>query len=254
MLNAVTRSINAGFVMVSRNYEILWTNEFIKSLFGSTEGKLCYQALHGQKSTSICSDYSVKKVFEENATDASHEIQITDSKGKKIWLKISAAPIKNADGEVTAAAELVVDITDVKQAEEKIRLLGSVVEQEVDGIAVSDNQGKIVFINKSWMTMHELTDDPEKLVGEPIIRFYDPDQLGAISSKTDASGIFRGRLKQISKNGTSFTTLATLSPLMDKEGQIIGTIHTAKKLTEIVREIKDVGFHAYKANLTGSDV
>jgi PAS domain S-box-containing protein len=244
VLNAVTRSINAGFVMVSRDYAIVWTNEFIKSLFGSTEGKLCYQALHGQKSTSICSDYSVRKVFEENASEASHEIQITDAKGKKIWMKIAAAPIKNSDGEIIAAAELAVDITDIKQAEEQIRLLSSVVEQEVDGIAVSDNQGRIVFLNKSWVKMHELTDSAEELTGEPIVRFYDPDQLRAIGSKTDTDGVFRGRLKQISKDGTTFTALATLSPLRDKEGQIIGTIHTAKKLTEIVREIRDVGSHA----------
>jgi PAS domain S-box-containing protein len=243
-LNAVTKSIKAGFVMVSRDYEIVWTNEFIKSLFGSTEGKQCYQALHGYKSKSLCSDYSVRKVFEDHASEASHEIQITNAQGKKIWMKITAAPIKDADGEVVAAAELAVDISDIRQAEEQIRLLSSVVEQEVDGIAVSDNQGRILFLNKSWVKMHELTDGTEMLTGEPIIRFYDPDQLRAIGSKTDSDGIFRGRLKQISKDGTSFSALATLSPLRDKEGQIVGTIHTAKKLTEIVREIRDVGSHA----------
>lgn len=244
MLNAVTRSINAGFVMVDRDYHIVWANEFIKSLFGSVEGQLSYHALHDYQSRSISPDISIRKVFEENASEASHEIQITDAKGKKFWLKITAAPIKNAEGEVIAAAELAVDITDIKQAEEQIRLLSSVVEQEVDGIAVSDNQGNILFLNKSWLTMHGLTDEAKALTGEPIVRFYDPDQLRQIGSKTDADGIFRGRLKQISKDGTSFTTLATLSPLRDREGQIIGTIHTAKKLTEIVREIRDVGAHA----------
>jgi PAS domain S-box-containing protein len=243
VLNAVTRSINAGFVMVNRDYKIVWTNEFIKTLFGSTEGKLCYEALHGHKTTSVCSDISVRKVFEENVSEASHEVQIKDAKEKTIWMKIAAAPIKNAEGEVVAAAELAVDITDIKQAEEQIRLLSNVVEQEVDGIAVSDNQGRTLFLNKSWVSMHELTDNPENLIGQPIVRFYDPDQLKAIGNKTDKDGIFRGRLKQISKDGTSFTTLATLSPLRDKEGKIVGTIHTAKKLTEIVREIRDVGSH-----------
>ncbi|MCW3984271.1 MAG: PAS domain S-box protein [Candidatus Bathyarchaeota archaeon] len=244
MLNAVTRSINAGFVMVDRDYHIVWANEFIKSLFGLVEGQLSYQALHDYQSRSMSPDSSIKKVFEENASEASHEIQITDAQGKKFWLKITAAPIKNAEGEVIAAAELAVDITDIKQAEEQIRLLSSVVEQEVDGIAVSDNQGNTLFLNKSWLTMHGLNDDAKNFTGEPIVRFYDPDQLRQIGSKTDADGIFRGRLKQISKDGTAFTTLATLSPLRDRDGQIIGTIHTAKKLTEIVREIRDVAAHA----------
>jgi len=244
MLNAVTRSINAGFVMVDRDYHIVWANEFIKSLFGLVEGQLSYQALHDYQSRSMSPDSSIKKVFEENASEASHEIQITDAKGKKFWLKITAAPIKNAEGEVIAAVELAVDITDIKQAEEQIRLLSSVVEQEVDGIAVSDNQGNTLFLNKSWLTMHGLNDDAKNFTGEPIVRFYDPDQLRQIGSKTDADGIFRGRLKQISKDGTAFTTLATLSPLRDRDGQIIGTIHTAKKLTEIVREIRDVAAHA----------
>lgn len=248
MLNAVTRSINAGFVMVSRDYKIVWSNEFIKSLFGSVEGKLSYQTLHDYSGKDLHPDYSIKKVFEENASEASHEIQIKDAKDKKLWLKITAAPIKNAEGEVVAAAELAVDITDIKQAEEQIRLLSSVVEQEVDGIAISDNQGCILFLNKSWVVMHELVGGAEELTGEPIMRFYDPDQLRAIGSKTDNDGVFRGRLKQICKDGTSFTALATLSPLRGKEGQIIGTIHTAKKLTEIVREIRDVGSHASVAD------
>jgi len=244
MLNSVTRSINAGFVMIDRDYHIVWANEFIKSLFGSVEGQFSYQALHDYQSRSMSPDSSIKKVFEEKASEASHEIQITDAKGKKFWLKITASPIKNAEGEVIAAAQLAVDITDIKQAEEQIRLLSSVVEQEVDGIAVSDNQGNILFLNKSWLTMHGIIDDVKNFTGEPIVRFYDPDQLRQIGSKTDAEGIFRGRLKQISKDGTSFTTLATLSPLRDRDGQIIGTIHTAKKLTEIVREIRDVAAHA----------
>jgi PAS domain S-box-containing protein len=244
VLNAVTRSINAGFVMVNRDYKIVWTNEFIKTLFGSSEGKLCYEALHGHKSRSVCSDISVRKVFEENVSEASHEVQIKDASEKTIWMKIAAAPIKNADGEVVAAAELAVDITDIRQAEEQIRLLSNVVEQEVDGIAVSDNQGRTLFLNKSWVSMHEVTDNTENLIGQPIVRFYDPDQLKAIANKTDINGIFRGRLRQIVKDGTSFTALATLSPLRDKDGKIVGTIHTAKKLTEIVREIRDVGSHA----------
>jgi PAS domain S-box-containing protein len=250
VLNAVTRSINAGFVMVSRDYKIVWSNEFIKSIFGPVEGQLSYQALHDYESRSLRPDYSLRKIFEENASEASHEIQITDARGEKLWLKIAAAPIKNAEGEVVAAAELAVNITDIKRTEEQIQLLSNVVEQEVDGIAVSDNQGKILFLNKSWVVMHELTVGAENLTGEPIIRFYDPDQLRAIGSKTDIDGVYRGRLKQISKDGTSFTTLATLSPLRDKEGQIIGTIHTAKKLTEIVREIRDVGSHASVADST----
>jgi PAS domain S-box-containing protein len=244
ILNAVTRSINAGFVMVNRDYQIVWTNEFIKTLFGSTEGKLCYEALHGHKTASVCSDISVRKVFEENVSEASHEVQIKDTKGKTIWMKIAAAPIKNAEGKVVAAAELAVDITDIKQAEEQIRLLSNVVEQEVDGIAVSNNQGRTLFLNKSWVSMHELTDNTESLIGQPIVRFYDPDQLEAIGNRTDVDGVFRGRLKQIAKDGTSFNALATLSPLRDKEGKIVGTIHTAKKLTEIVREIRDVASHA----------
>jgi PAS domain S-box-containing protein len=248
VLIAVTRSINAGFIMVSRDYKIVWANEFIKNLFGSVEGQLSYQVLQGNSPINIRPDNSIKKVFEENASEASHEIQITDALGDKFWLKIAAAPIKNAEGEVVAAAELAVNITDIKRAEEQIQLLSNVVEQEVDGIAVSDNQGKILFLNKSWVKMHEVSDEAEKLTSEPIIRFYDPEQLSAIGSKTDPDGVFRGRLKQISKDGTSFTTLATLSPLRDKSGQVIGTIHTAKKLTEIVREIRDVGSQASKAN------
>jgi PAS domain S-box-containing protein len=111
----------------------------------------------------------------------------------------------------------------------------------VEGIAVSDTKGRIIFLNSAWLKIHEYDEkEAENLIGEGIVQFYFTQQLEMLYKNNQYDGVFRGRLKQVRKNGTTFTTLATLSPLRNNKGEIIGTIHTAKKLTDIVRDIQDI--------------
>jgi PAS domain-containing protein len=46
-------------------------------------------------------------------------------------------------------------------------------------------------------------------------------------------------MTHVRKDGTTFQTIATLSPLRNEDEKIIGIIHMAKNITEIVRDIRD---------------
>lgn len=166
--------------------------------------------------------------------------------GEKFPVEGTASLLKDKYGERSGFVIALRDVTDRKKAEEQILLLGNVAQQTVEGIAVSDNEGRIVFLNTAWLKMHKSVGPYEDLTGQLVVRFYNPEQLSLIDSKIGPEGTFRGRLKQVAEDGTTFTTMATLSPLRDKEGNIIGTIHTAKKLTDLVREIREVGSHTSK--------
>ena len=45
-LESVALAIGAGLVIVSKDYHVLWANDFIKSYKGDTVGKLCYATLN----------------------------------------------------------------------------------------------------------------------------------------------------------------------------------------------------------------
>ena len=180
-------------------------------------------------------------VFENNKVIRNKEFTGIKSNGEEFIIEISVSLLKDYSGQLAGVIASARDITERKKAEERIRLLSSVVQQAIEGIAVSDNQGKILFVNAAWLKMHNFNEDEEKkLIGQWIMKFYYTQQLESINDTLQPNNVFRGRITQVRKDGTTFAALASLSPLRNQKGQIIGVIHMAKPLTEIVRDIRDV--------------
>ncbi|MCW4018284.1 MAG: PAS domain S-box protein [Candidatus Bathyarchaeota archaeon] len=183
----------------------------------------------------------LKAVFESDKKIRNKEFIGLKNDGKEFTIEVSESTIKDHSGQRVGVIATIRDITERKKAEKQIRLLSSVVQQTVEGIAVSDLQGKLLFVNSAWLKMHDFNEDEEKeLIGQWVMKFYCNLQFDAIDYNLQPNKEFRGRITQVRKDGTTFAALASLSPLRNEKGQIIGVIHTAKPLTEIVRDIRDV--------------
>lgn len=198
----------------------------------------------------------LNEVVANNKIVRNEEFVGLKSSGEEFRITTSVSPLKEEKGNLVGIIASIKDITAQKKAEEKIRLLSSVVQQALEGIAVSDPQGKILFVNSAWLKMHAFNEDDEKnLIGQWIMRFYSTEQIETIATKFQPRNTFRGRITQVKKDGTTFPALGTLSPLRNADGKIIGVIHMAKPLTEIVRDIRDAksapGFmHKKEENVT----
>src|SRR5665647_3388962 len=70
-LNQLQQPAAAGLVIISKDYHVLWANDFIKRYKGDTIGKLCYSTLNSLDSP--CSDCGVAKVFAGKTTLDTHE-------------------------------------------------------------------------------------------------------------------------------------------------------------------------------------
>lgn len=119
IIESVTEDIGAGLAIIGKDYRIIWANKTLKE-HGGEEGKLCYSTFNNLGE--ICPDCGARKVFEEASTFNSHDYTNMDSNGKGFWTQIIATPIKDEHGNVIAALELAISITDRKVAEEKLRI------------------------------------------------------------------------------------------------------------------------------------
>jgi CheY-like chemotaxis protein len=146
-LETVTRSIGAGLAIISKDYRTLWANAVLKRLFGDVEGKSCYSA-YNQRS-GICPGCGVHEIFETGKAKVVHEQVGKDVDGKTVWSEITATPVKDRDGNITAALELVVPITERKKAEAELRRLATIVTDSNDAITVVDMDGRITAWNKA---------------------------------------------------------------------------------------------------------
>jgi PAS domain S-box-containing protein len=128
-LEAVTENIGAGLVIISKDYHVLWANDFIKRCKGDAEGKLCFATLNNLDAP--CPDCGVTKVFEKGANIDAHEYCSTTIDGKPYGVEIIATPIKDKDGTVLAALELSVDITEKKRLQSELAKYSQKLEQLV---------------------------------------------------------------------------------------------------------------------------
>lgn len=130
LLEAVTENVGAGLGIISRDYRIIWVNRYLRQYNPGCEGKLCYSTFNHL--TTVCPDCGVRKVFEEGASFDRHEYAFTGIDGSPMWAELIATPIKDAKGNVIAALELTVDITEKKQMQNKLKKYSEKLEQLVE--------------------------------------------------------------------------------------------------------------------------
>lgn len=144
MLEAVTENVGAGLAIISKDYRILWANKLLKHLNGDCEGKMCYSTFN--RLTEVCPDCGVKKVFDNGVPIDVHEYSNQDDKGNRFWVELIVTPIKDKEGNVTAALELVVNITERKIIQNKLaeysEKLEKLVEQRTEQL--KQTQAKLV--------------------------------------------------------------------------------------------------------------
>lgn len=116
-LETITRNIGAGLVIISKDYKILWENKVFSQISGGIQGENCFKTIF--QLDTVCPGCKLSEIFESGKNQLSHEQQGLDASGNRIWFEIIATPIKDRDGNITAALELVVPITQRKLAEEE---------------------------------------------------------------------------------------------------------------------------------------
>ena len=111
------------------------------------------------------------------------------------YLESNAVPILNTNGDLVGFRGVDRDITEHKEAEEKLResekKYRTVVEISPDGIAIA-SKGHHVFANQSLARIFALS-DPDELLGKPVMDYIHPDYRE----------IVRERIETASKGGTS---------------------------------------------------
>jgi PAS domain S-box-containing protein len=127
MLDRITRSVGAGLAVISRDYRVVWANEILKKIFGAIEGQPCQNAFN--KTDEVCPGCGAREVFDNGKEESLHEQTGRDLQGNVVYSQIIATPIRDAKGNVTAALELVIPITERKRAEEERRSLEGQLEQ-----------------------------------------------------------------------------------------------------------------------------
>ncbi len=179
--------------------------------------------------------------------------------GQPIMIALSVSPITDAAGEVVGAAAIARDITERKQAEERLLLKTALLEAQsettIEGILVVDESDRIILANRQFARHFGVPDDlllakDDRLVLKLVAdKVEDPDafheRIKYLNSHPDEKSSDEFRLK----NGKTFERYS--APLVDANGRRRGRIWYFRDVTDRRIAEERIEFLAYFDALTG---
>lgn len=174
ILEMITRHIGAGLAVISRDYTVLWTNKVLEDLYGDTVGKTCYRTY--QKQESACSWCGVKEIFTLGLERVVREVSSHDKNDNLLQLEIIATPIRDAYGNISAALELVLPITEQKQKEKALAELLAFSQSLVATVDLNSLYRKVTTLSKELLhldfsTLMLRSDDKKSMVIRDTLGF-----------------------------------------------------------------------------------
>jgi len=101
--------------------------------------------------------------LEYDARQTLDEIGLEDVPGKTIWIQSHLSPVVDGKGEVEFLVDIVVDITDIKRAEEELAKsearFRALMEQSPLGMEILSPDGKILQVNSAWRRLWDVTEE-----------------------------------------------------------------------------------------------
>jgi len=177
-----------------------------------------YRALHG-----------------ESITDEEVLFMLKDR--EPICVSTAASPIRYSNGEITGAIAIFTDITErkrmenaLRESEEKYR---TIVETAKEGIWSVDVEGRTTFVNNRIAEI--LGASREEMLGKICSDFMDEEGKAIARSLMERrqQGIKESHeFKFISKNGSEIWTIASSTPILDKDGKFAGSMSMLTDITE----------------------
>ena len=149
---SVVDNIAIGVSLISSNMEILTLNKQMKNWFSDVDVSkkpICYKTFNDPPRDSICSYCPTYKTLVDGKVHES--VTSTPRAGKIINFRVISSPIKDKEGRVTAAIEMVDDVTENMRAAQELKQysqdLETVVKDRTCKLAESEEQFRSLFEN-----------------------------------------------------------------------------------------------------------
>lgn len=189
-LERISSGMGLGLAVISRDFRTIWANDILRDIFGDVENKLCYGAYN--KRSKVCDGCAVREVFDKGLDRVVREQQGFDRNGNPMWSEIIATPIKDSDGNITAAMQVVIPVTKRKMRElelnENRARIESILRSAPVGIGVIKD-GRFEDVNDRCSEI--LGYSGEELTGRSIRSLFDIDD-----TYSDVEAVLKSGIKE----------------------------------------------------------
>lgn len=173
---------------------------------------------------------ALERVFEKGEGQR-YESAGTGPDGTTAWYSIYLSPVESA-GEVVGAILIARDITDRKRVEEEMKVKDRAIESSINAIAIGDSQGRLTYVNPSFLRMWGF-ESREEILGRSALEFWqDPEVVAGIIDQLQSKQRWIGELPAKRADGATFDAQVSASLVRDKEGRALCLMGSFADVTE----------------------
>ena len=160
--------------------------------------------------------------------------------GTRLWFTPYPSPLRNADGDIVGGINMLIDITERKQAEARSAHLAAIVQSSDDAIISTDLQGVILSWNQSAERLFGYT--AEDMIGQPIYQLIPPprahEEDRILEQVSKGNRLHHYETVRRRKDGRLIDVSLTVSPIKDTQGRIIGASKISRDITDQKRQLQ----------------
>ncbi|ARV59543.1 hypothetical protein BZZ01_13695 [Nostocales cyanobacterium HT-58-2] len=231
-----------GLCFVDTNLRYIRVNEHLAEING-----LPVSAHIGRTARELIPELSqeldplLEQVIQTGLPVVNHEVHSTTLAQPGIerdWL-VNFFPLKGTDGQLLGVNSMVQDITERKQAQQKINEQAALLDITTDAILVRNLENQILFWNSSAEHLYgwQAAEAIGKNANELLFQGRSP-QLEEALLTVFKRGLWRGELHQVTKDGKNIIVQSRWTLVRDETGQpnsilVVNTDITEKKQLEV---------------------
>ncbi|MEM3642175.1 MAG: PAS domain S-box protein, partial [Candidatus Bathyarchaeia archaeon] len=251
-LETIFETALEGIITVDENENITFTNKAFAEMLGYQENEVL-----GANLRRFADEEGFQKIVEQTqirrkGETSRYEITLYHKDGKPRILHVSASPLWNEKGEYIGAMAIVMDITERKQIEEKLKeseeRLKRLIEYAPEAIYINDLQGKFIDGNKQAEAL--VGYKKEELIGKNMLEAgifpekYLPKVKEAFEKNLRGEKYGPEEFEIIRKDGrTIFAEVSAIPVVSGGKIEVIGIVKDITERKQMQKKLEEYAQH-----------
>ena len=237
--NDELENVNSVILRWNPDGNVTFLNEFGLQLFGFPKEEIVGQPLLGtivpeEESTGRSLSQMISEILTSPEKYESNENENATKGGGRVWMAWRNKPIINEDGTLKEILTVGIDITARRKAEVVLNRQSTALEAAVDGIAITDTDGVLEWVNPAFSDLTGYARDEVIGKNPKVLKSgaHDAAFYERMWRTISAGRVWNGEIINKRKDGFLYTEEMSITPVLDTANEIVNYVAIKRDITE----------------------